>query len=118
MADLLDGAHKKMNLKNNDISVRDMFLQKIEKLKIIIQLYKHDLYPTILDLNLIYGNYKKFIEEKNKENEKNLKKERYSIDINPLEHSNYNFIKIKYIKNSGNNIKYIYCNIITLIYSF
>ena len=118
LADLLDGAHKKMNLKNNDISVRDMFLQKIEKLKIIIQLYKHDLYPAILDLNLIYGNYKKFIEEKNKENEKYLKKEKYSIDINPFEHNKYNYIKIKYIKNSGNNNKYIYFNIITLIYSF
>ena len=68
---------KKMDLKNDDISVRDMFLQKIEKLKIIISLYKQDIYQAIVDLNFIYDNYKKFVEEKNKEIAKYLKKERF-----------------------------------------
>ena len=118
LSDLLNRAEKKMNLKNNNISVRDMFVQKILKLKTIILLYKQDLYPAIVDLNFIYDNYKKFIEEKNKENEKYLKKEKYSADINPLENNNNNNIKIYYIKNSGNNKKYFYSIIITLIYSF
>jgi hypothetical protein len=86
-----------MNLKNNNISVRDMFVQKIIKLKTLILLYKQDLHPAIVDLNFIYDNYKKFIEEKNKENEKYLKKEKYSADINPLENNNNNNIKIYYI---------------------
>ena len=113
LVNLLNGAEKKLNLKNNNISARDMFVQKILKLKIIIQLYKQDLYPAIVDLNFIYDNYKKFIEEKNKENEKYLKKEKYSVDINPIENRNNN-----YIKNSGNNKQYFYSIIITLIYSF
>ena len=117
LVNLLNGAEKKLNLKNNNISARDMFVQKILKLKIIIQLYKQDLYPAIVDLNFIYDNYKKFIEEKNKENEKYLKKEKYSADINPIENRNNN-IKIDYIKNSGNNKQYFYSIIITLIYSF
>ena len=117
LADLLNGAEKKLNLKNNNISVKDMFVQKILKLKILILLFKQDLYPAIVDLNLIYDNYKKFIEEKNKENEKYLKKEKYSADINPIENTNNN-IKINYIKNSGNNKIYFYSIIIALIYSF
>ena len=53
LSDLLNRAEKKMNLKNNNISVRDMFVQKILKLKTIILLYKQDLYPAIVDLNFI-----------------------------------------------------------------
>jgi hypothetical protein len=67
IAELLDGIEKKMELKNEQISVREMFLQKIEKLRIIISLYKQDIYQAIVDLNFIYDNYKKFIDEKNKE---------------------------------------------------
>ena len=116
LADLLNRTDQKMNLKNNNISVKDMIVQKIIKLKIIIILYKQDLYPAIVDLNVIYNNYKKFIEEKNKENEKYLKKERYSVDINLIE--NRNNININYIENSGNNKKYFYSIIISLIYFF
>ena len=65
-----------MELKNEQISVREMFLQKIEKLRIIISLYKQDIYQAIVDLNFIYDNYKKFIDEKNKEMAKYLKKEK------------------------------------------
>jgi hypothetical protein len=38
--DLINEIQNKMNLKNDNISVKEMFLQKIEKLKIIISLYK------------------------------------------------------------------------------
>ena len=77
LAELFNDIEKKMDLKNDDISVRDMFLQKIEKLKIIISLYKQDIYQAIVDLNFIYDNYKKFIEEKNKELAKYLKREKF-----------------------------------------
>ena len=77
LAVLFNDIEKKLDLKNDDISVREMFLQKIEKLKIIITLYKQDIYQAIVDLNFIYDNYKKFIEEKNKEIAKYLKKEKY-----------------------------------------
>ena len=73
---------RKMNLKNENISVKEMYLEKIEKLKIIVSLYKQDMYQAIIDLNFIYDNYQKFIEEKNKEMAKYLKKEKYSIDLN------------------------------------
>ena len=53
LADLLNRTEKKMNLKNNNISVRDMIAQKIIKLKTIILLYNQDLYPAIVDLNFI-----------------------------------------------------------------
>ena len=68
--DLFEEIHNKMNLKNENISVYEMFLQKIEKLKLIVSLYKQDIYQSIIDLNFIYDNYKKFIEQKNKEKEK------------------------------------------------
>ena len=77
IAGIFNEIEKKMDLKNDDISVREMFLQKIEKLKIIISLYKQDIYQAIVDLNFIYDNYKKFVEEKNKEMAKYLKKERF-----------------------------------------
>jgi len=77
LAGLLNDIEKKMDLKNDDISVREMFLQKIDKLKLIISLYKQDIYQAIVDLNFIYDNYKKFVEEKNKEMAKYLKKERF-----------------------------------------
>ena len=77
LAELFNDIEKKMDLKNDEISVRDMFLQKIEKLKIIISLYKQDIYQAIVDLNFIYDNYKKFIEEKNKEMAKYLKREKF-----------------------------------------
>ena len=77
LAELFNDIEKKMDLKNDDISVREMFLQKIEKLKIIISLYKQDIYQAIVDLNFIYDNYKKFIEEKNKELAKLLKREKF-----------------------------------------
>ena len=78
LSELFNDIEKKMDLKNDEISVRDMFLQKIEKLKIIISLYKQDTYQAIVDLNFIYDNYKKFMEEKNKEMANFLKKEKYS----------------------------------------
>ena len=77
LAKLFNDIERKMNLKNDDISIRDMFLQKIEKLKTIISLYKQDIYQAIVDLNFIYDNYKKFVEEKNKEMAKYLKKEKF-----------------------------------------
>ena len=77
LAVLFNDIEKKLDLKNDDISVREMFLQKIEKLKIIISLYKQDIYQAIVDLNFIYDNYKKFIEEKNKEMAKLLKREKF-----------------------------------------
>ena len=71
-----------MNLRNDNISVGEMFLQKIKKLKIIISLYKQDINQAIVDLNFIYDNYKKFIEEKNKEMAKYLKKGKYINELN------------------------------------
>ena len=82
ITDVLDETEKKLNLRNDNISVEEMFLQKIKKLKIIISLYKQDIYQAIVDLNFIYDNYKKFIEEKNKELAKYLKKEKYINDSN------------------------------------
>ena len=53
-----------MNLRNDNISVEEMFLQKIKKLKIIISLYKQDIYQAIVDLNFIYENYKNLSKKK------------------------------------------------------
>ena len=120
IANLINGIQNKMNLKNDNISVKEMFLQKIEKLKIIISLYKQDMYQAIVDLNFIYDNYKKLIEEKNKEIAKFLKKEKYLNDSN----NNYNYaknssnkIKIKYIISCSQNKKYIIFIIIFFFYS-
>ena len=41
--DLCEEIDIKMNLKNDNIGVKEMFLQKIEKLKIIVSLYKQDI---------------------------------------------------------------------------
>ena len=82
IAELFYDIEKKMDLKSEKISVREMFLQKIEKLKIIITLYKQDIYQAIVDLNFIYDNYKKFVEEKNKEMAKYLKKEKFLNEKN------------------------------------
>jgi hypothetical protein len=120
IANLINEIQNKMNLKNDNISVKEMFLQKIEKLKIIISLYKQDMYQAIVDLNFIYDNYKKLIEEKNKEITKLLKKEKYLNDSN----NNYNYaknssnkIKVKYIISCTENKKYIIYIIIFCFYS-
>ena len=119
IAQLLEEMQNKMNLKNDNISVREMFLQKISKLKVIISLYKQNIYQAIIDLNFIYDNYKKFIEEKNKEIAKYLKKEKYLNDS--YNNNNYNNklknIKIKDIISTSNK-RNIYCILITFIYSF
>ena len=120
LTDLFLNIQSKLNLKNDNISVRELFIKKIEKLKIIISLYKQDIYQAIVDLNFIYDNYKKFVEEKNKEIIKNLRKEKYLNDFNNSkpDKKKYDVIKLKYIKNAGDNKIYFYTNIITLIYSF
>ena len=119
IAKLLNNIEKKMQLKNDEISVREMFLQKIEKLKIIISLYKQDIYQAIVDLNFIYDNYKKFIQEKNKEMLKYLKKERFSSDKNyKSEDKSIGIIK-KYIStikvNQINLYLIILCSLISII---
>ena len=86
LAELFFSIEQKMDLKNNDISIREMFLQKIEKLKIIISLYKQDIYQAIVDLNFIYDNYKKFVEEKNKETAKFLKSQKFFTETNLSSH--------------------------------
>jgi len=53
IANLFQDIQNKLNLKNDNISVSEMFYQKIEKLKIIITLYKQDIYQAIVDLNFI-----------------------------------------------------------------
>ena len=120
IADLINEIQNKMNLKNDNISVKDFYLQKIEKLKIIISLYKQDIYQAIVDLNFIYDNYKKFTEEKNKEISKYLKKEKYINDTN--KNNSYikkglNRIKVRYIVNASNNKNYIYYILASFIYS-
>ena len=119
IAGLLNDIEKKMDLKNDEISVREMFLQKIEKLKIIISLYKQDIYQAIVDLNFIYDNYKKFIEEKNKEMAKYLKKEKFLNEQNYTIKNKYNKINNQYISSVNSNIIYFYyiiiCSIISII---
>jgi len=112
-------------LKNDNISVSEMFYQKIEKLKIIITLYKQDIYQAIVDLNFIYDNYKKFIEEKNRETAKYLKKEKYIDESNTIINSMENKLKkmsIKYIIDIPENKRRIiyvlislFCSIIIII---
>ena len=120
IAYLFDDIQNKLNLKNDNISVNEMFLQKIKKLKLIVSLYKQDLYQSIVDLNFIYDNYKKFVEEKNKEMAKFLKKEKYIF-----EHNKTNSIKdrikkdkIRYIISVPENRKLLLFLIFTLFYSF
>ena len=120
IADLLESIQNKLNLNNDNISVKELFMQKIQKLKIIISLYKQNTYQAIVDLNFIYDNYKKFVEEKNKEFAKYLKKEKYikeSISINP---SSYKLKKtmIKYIVNFPVNKRLIFSLLVILIYFF
>ena len=117
--DLLNDIDNKMNLKNDNISVREMFLQKIEKIKIIVSLYKQNIYQAIVDVNFIYDNYKKFIEEKNKEMAKYLKKEKYLNDLKQdikLFKSKDKILKIKHLMNIGENRSYITCIIIISIF--
>ena len=114
--DLCEEIDNKMNLKNDNIGVKEMFLQKIEKLKIIVSLYKQDIYQAIIDLNFIYDNYKKFIEEKNKEMEKILKKEKYSTK-NLKYIKKKNVIKYKHIINIPENKIHFYYFLSTLIYT-
>ena len=115
--DLCEEIDNKMNLKTDNIGVKEMFLQKIEKLKIIVSLYKQDIYQAIVDLNFIYDNYRKFIEEKNKEMEKYLKKEKYSSNKNLKSIKKKNIIKFKHIINIRENKNHFYCFLLTLIYS-
>ena len=110
IAHILDEIDKKMNLRNDNISVEEMFLQKIKKLKIIISLYKQDIYQAIVDLNFIYDNYKKFIEEKNKEMAKYLKKEKYINESNNNNTIEKKAKKMKFQKiiNVPENKRYFY----------
>ena len=119
LAEIFFSIEQKMDLKNNDISIREMFLQKIEKLKIIISLYKQDIYQAIVDLNFIYDNYKKFVEEKNKETAKFLKSQKFFTETNLSSH----YKKKKEIKKiiSSININRLYlsfiffCSFISLV---
>ena len=118
IADLIESIQNKLNLNNDNISIKELFLQKIQKLKIIISLYKQDTYQAIVDLNFIYDNYKKFIEEKNKEISKYLKKERYSnesINLYP-KRNKYRNSKIKYLLDVPENKRLIFSLFISLIY--
>ena len=117
ITDLIEEMHSKMNLKNDNISVREMFLEKIEKLKVIISLYKQDIYQAIVDLNFIYDNYKKFIDEKNKAMAKYLKKEKYLNDNESIKTLNLKKSKLKMIKNVPENKRHLYYILITLIFS-
>ena len=121
LAELFNNIEKKLDLKNDDISVREMFLQKIEKLKIIISLYKQDIYQAIVDLNFIYDNYKKFVEEKNKEIAKYLKKEKYLSDNNYNTNDKNKKIIKKHITYNKLNRKYLYfiiiCSLISIVIS-
>ena len=117
IAELLDGIEKKMELKNEQISVREMFLQKIEKLRIIISLYKQDIYQAIVDLNFIYDNYKKFIDEKNKEMAKYLKKEKYFIENNYNSKDKTKKIIQTHISSIKSNLIYLYFIIFIFVVS-
>ena len=120
IAYLFDDIQNKLNLKNDNISVNEMLLQKIKKLKIIVSLYKQDLYQSIVDLNFIYDNYKKFVEEKNKEMAKFLKKEKYIFETNKTNSIKDKIIKdkIRYINSVPENRKLILFLFFTLFYSF
>ena len=117
--DLCEEIEHKMNIKNDNIGVKEMFLKKIEKLKIIVSLYKQDIYQAVVDLNFIYDNYRKFIEDKKLEMEKYLKKEKYSSNTNKILNSiNKNKkIKIKHIIKIPENKRHFYYCLITLVYS-
>ena len=108
LAKLFNDIEKKMELKNEEISVKEMFLQKIEKLKIIISLYKQNIYQAIVDLNFIYDNYKKFVDEKNKEMAKYFKKEKFINEkIYTFQNKNKRIIP-SYISSIGKNRIYLY----------
>ena len=115
IAGVFNDIEKKMNMKNDDISVREMFLQKIEKLKIIISLYKQDIYQAIVDLNFIYDNYKKFVEEKNKEMAKYLKKERFLEDKIDTKDDNSKKIIQRNISLLKENLIHLYFILISML---
>jgi uncharacterized membrane protein SpoIIM required for sporulation len=92
-----------------------MFLQKIEKLKIIISLYKQDIYQAIVDLNFIYDNYKKFVEEKNKEMAKYLKKERFLEDKIDTKDDNSKKIIQRNISLLKENLIHLYFILISML---
>ena len=120
IANLFQDIQNKLNLKNDNISVSEMFYQKIEKLKIIITLYKQDIYQAIVDLNFIYDNYKKFIEEKNRETAKYLRKEKYINESNTIINSmedKLKKMKIKYIIGVPENKRRIIYLLISLLCS-
>ena len=121
LADLFSDIEKKLDLKNDQVSVRELFIQKIEKLKTIITLYKQDIYQAIVDLNFIYDNYKKFIEEKNKEIAKYLKKEKYLNENSLIIKDKSKKIIQKHISSVSSNIIYLYfiifCIFVALIIS-
>ena len=120
IANLFQDIQNKLNLKNDNISVSEMFYQKIEKLKIIITLYKQDIYQAIVDLNFIYDNYKKLVEEKNRETAQYLKKEKYINESNNTINSMEDKLKkmnIKYIISVPENKRRIIYISISLFYS-
>jgi len=115
---LFEDIQNTLHLKNDNISISEIFLQKIKKLKIIVSLYKQDLYQAIVDLNFIYDNYKKFIEEKNKEMTKYLKKEKYINESNNKSKKDKNKRElISYFINIPENRKLILFPYFTLFYS-
>jgi len=118
IANLFEDIQNKLNLKNDNISVSELFFQKIQKLKIIISLYKQELYQAIVDLNFIYDNYKKFVEKKNKEMAKFFKKEKYLNESRSNSKKNKNKkVKTRYIMSIPENLKLILYLIFTLFYS-
>ena len=93
LGNLYQEIENRLNLKNDEISVREMMLSKVEKLKIIIILYKQDLLQKKKEMN----NY--------------MKKEKYfGFNVNNYYSAQKKLEKtiIRYINNSKYNRKHIY----------
>jgi len=79
-----------LNIKDKDFEFKKIFLNKIDNLIIILELYKSNPLTAIQDLNKIYDEYNKYIldNKKNninnssiKKNDKNLKENKKDMDI-------------------------------------
>ena len=123
LADLIGGIMERLSIKYDDLSVRELLKQKIDKLKIIISLYKQDLYQAIVDINFIYDNYRKFIEKKNKElskfnkREKNTNSNNYRLSILSIsdDKKKQRLVKPEHIRENNNSKKYYYILFIIVI---
>ena len=85
---ILDDIKNNLNEKMGEVSIRDIFIQKIDNLKLILYFYENDINSTMENINKIYGDFRDIYKAKLKEetklknsmkNEVNNKQNKYTF---------------------------------------